>query len=72
MPTAILTILAQVVAWGDEIRKNIKARGEEAERQFEEAVARNRVSFADLVANLGGDLNAPPEKPPVVSGHRRP
>jgi hypothetical protein len=62
----IIAILAQIVAWGDEIRKNMKAKGEEAAKQFEEAVARNKKSFAEIVGDLGGDLSdIPPEKPPV-------
>jgi hypothetical protein len=69
----IIAILAQIVAWADEIRKNMKAKGEEAARQFEEAVARNRVSFAQIVADLGGDLSdepppVPEPQPPVDPG----
>ena len=49
-------LLAKIVAIADEIRDNQKAKGEEAERQFDEAVERNRKSFADMVKDAGGDV----------------
>ena len=55
-----LALLARIVAVADEIRKQMKAKGAAAAAQFEEAVARNKVSFAEMVADLGGVV-LPPE-----------
>lgn len=65
---ALIPVLVQIVSWGDEIRKNYAARGAEAEAQFEEAVGRNKVSFAQMLSDLGGYPQQPPDVPPVDEG----
>ena len=60
-----LEIIAKLVAFADEVRSNMQAKGEEAARQFEEAVARNRKSFADMVKDFGGLPDVPPTPDPT-------
>jgi hypothetical protein len=61
-----LGILSTIVAAADEIRKNIAARGEEAQKQFEKAIERNKKSFAEMVRDAGGELpdDEPTPTPP--------
>lgn len=63
-----IQVLAKIVAAAGmivgEIREAVKARGEEAQRLFEEAVRRNEKSLADLIAEAGGSVPAEPTPPP--------
>ena len=45
-----------LVGMAEKIRAAVKAKGEEAEREFEEAIALNAESFEDMVRARGGNL----------------
>lgn len=60
-----IDILAQIVILAGEIRADVKAKGAESQRLFEEALTRNKKSYDDILNDMGGEPQQPPDVPPI-------